>query len=85
MGGSRSIEGAYSNQAKSTLTPAAVNQPFWMPMSHAIQPVKPRIAADAMDGRYEVEGVSRPRLLRLDPGHPGVDAPLSGDFSAVRR
>ena len=33
-----SIDGAYSNQANSTSTPASLNQPFWMPTSNAVQP-----------------------------------------------
>src|SRR5687768_7760231 len=33
-----SIDGTYSNQVKSTATPASLNQPFWMAMSQATQP-----------------------------------------------
>ena len=33
-----SIEGGYSNQTNSTSTPASLNQPFWMPISNAVQP-----------------------------------------------
>ena len=33
-----SIDGTYSNQANSTSTPASLNQPFWMPISNAVQP-----------------------------------------------
>ena len=33
-----SIDGAYSNQSNSTSTPASLNQPFWMPISNAVQP-----------------------------------------------
>src|SRR5882672_5797339 len=33
-----SIDGAYSNQSNLTSTPASLNQPFWMPISKAVQP-----------------------------------------------
>src|SRR3954470_14834097 len=33
-----SIEGAYSNQSNFTSTPASLNQPFWIPISKAVQP-----------------------------------------------
>src|SRR6478735_1922268 len=33
-----SIEGTYSNQSNLTSTPASLNQPFWMPISKAVQP-----------------------------------------------
>src|SRR5512138_3612404 len=33
-----SIDGAYSNQSNFTSTPASLNQPFWMPISKAVQP-----------------------------------------------
>src|SRR4051812_1137159 len=33
-----SIDGAYSNQSNLTSTPASLNQPFWIPISNAVQP-----------------------------------------------
>ena len=44
-----------------------------------------QIGDGTIGGIYEIEGVSRSRLLRLEAGHPGVDAPLRGTFSATRQ
>src|SRR3569623_1329204 len=33
-----SMDGVYSNHENSTSTPASLNQPFWLPISHAVPP-----------------------------------------------
>src|SRR3954470_8833424 len=71
-----SIEGEYSNHEKSTSTPSSLNQPFWMPISKAVQPGQSEKAM-RRGGRPPLGALAAPAAAGAGVGLGGASARAS--------